>query len=180
MRKKLILIAITGILVAISALSYGQEADAAGRVLLLRKAQERKKTTVAVEAYLTGDILEVTIIARMYATKPKVYNAIIAGPGLGRMSPQERNTLYPRAEDEELLFLTEDMEGRFIRFSKKTEQKKAKGTLTKELVRFKIPVDKIKPRRRYQLRIKVESMQRSGQFESFEFDLGDLWQLVSR
>lgn len=178
MKRTLFLITIIGVLAVAALFSYAQDEDVAGRNLLIRQAKERQDTAVAVEAYLIGDILEVTIVAKMYAARPRIYNAILVGPRLGRISPKARQTLYPKAEDEELIFLTTDELGS-IRFTKKTKQKEVKGTLTKELAQFKIPTDKIMPNKRYQLWIKVESMQGPGQRESFKFDLKNLSKLIS-
>lgn len=174
----MLLLTIIGILFLAPLFSYAQNEDVSERNLLIRQAKEWQDTAVAVEAYLMGNILEVTIIAKMYATRPKIYNAILLGPKLGRISPKARQTLYPKAEDEELIFLTTDEVGN-IRFTKRTKEKKIKGTLTKELVQFKIPTDKIMPNKRYQLWIQVEGMQGPGRRESFKFDLKDLSKFIS-
>ncbi len=179
MRRIFILLTIGGILFSGLTFSCAQEEDAK-QILVLRKAQERQNTVVAVEAYLINDILEVTVIASMYATRPRIYNLILVGPRLGRLSPKEKESLYPKAEDKEMDFPTEDMQGRLIRFSKKIKEKKVKGTLTKELFKFKIPADRIIPNKRYELRIEVESMQRPGQPERFRFELKNLPELISK
>jgi hypothetical protein len=181
------IVVIIGMLFSVNgavAQEQGQEAveeqveKAAGRVLVIEEAQERNKSAVAVKVYLIDDILEATIIGLMYATKPRIYKAIVVGPKLGTLSPQERQTLYPRAEDEELFYKTKDVEAGLIRLSKREKKKKLEGTLTKELARFKIPKDKIVTKKRYQLRVQVESMQRGGQLEKYRFDLKDLPQLI--
>jgi len=178
MGKKLFMLAIISILSLVSVFSYAQ--NATERKLVLRHAQERGNNTIAVEAYLINDVLEVTVYARMYATKPKIFNAILVGPKLGRLSPRSRKTLYPQAEDVEKPFSTTDVEGGIIRFSKRTQDKIAKGTLTKELINFKIPAGKIMLNRRYELRIKVESMQNPGQPQSFVFQLKDFPQFFHK
>ena len=184
MRKFFLLSVIIGALLAVTVSSFAQEQkqeeDVTEPVLVLQEAQKRKKTTVAAIAYLVDDALEVTVITRMYATKPHLYNIILVGPGLGRLSPQERQTLFPTVEDEDMEFATRDMEGGIIRFSPRVSKKKAKGTLTKEIVKFRIPTDRIKPKGRYELRIKVESLQRPGQFQNFKFDLKKLSQAISK
>jgi len=179
MKKNFLLVTIVCTLLFPVIFSYAQEQDVIERVLVLREAQERRKTIVAVEAYLTGDILDVTIITTMHLTKPRVYNVTLVGPRLGRISPKERQTLLPTAEDKELSFPTRDMEGGIIGFTKRTKDKKPKGTLTKDLVKFRIPTDKLIPNKGYQLKIKVESMQRPGQFINFKFELKNLAQLTS-
>jgi hypothetical protein len=171
MRKKLF----TPVTIAISFLlftfSYAQ--DIPERKLVLRQAQESGNTTVAVEAYLAGDILEATVYARMYGAKPRIFNIILAGPKLGRLSPRSKETIYPKAEEEEeVSFPTTDLVGT-IRFSKRTQEKAASGTLTRELSKFKVPAQKILPNKRYELRILVESMQNPGKTESFFFPLKD-------
>lgn len=152
--------------------------QASERKMILREAQERDRTTVAVEAYLTDDILEVTIYARMYATKPKIYTAYLHGPKLGRLGFLTKEILYPKAEEEEqdLIFPTKDVQGGYISFSKRTQDKKAKGALTREMVKFRIPSQKILANKRYELRVGVESMQESGKIETFRFHLKDFAQ----
>jgi hypothetical protein len=158
--------------------SYAQEEEVAQRKLILRQAQERNRTSVAVEAYLSDDILEAIIYARMYAAKPKIYTVYLIGPKLGRLGFLTKEILYPKAEEEEqeLVFPTKDVEGGYIRFSKRTKDKKTKGTLTREVVKFKVPTQKILPKKRYELRVKVESMQTPGKTESFRFSLKDFAQ----
>ncbi|MFH1655550.1 MAG: hypothetical protein ABH954_02945 [Candidatus Omnitrophota bacterium] len=177
--KKIILLALIASLFATPLLAFAQEEVSHEGILVLHKAQKRQKDYCAVIVYLIEDILEVTIIATMYATKPHVYNVTFVGPGVGRMSPQERQTLMPTVEDKELLFVTRDKEGGILRFSKRESKKKIKGTLTKELVKFKIPTDKIKEKKRYELKIKIESSQRPGQFKNFDFDLEKLHEAIA-
>lgn len=184
MMKKLNALIVVGLLLCIPfnifALDLSsQEEDVVERLMVLREAKQHRKTSVAVEAYLVGDILEVTVIARMYAVKPRIFSMIIVGPGLNRISAKERRTLYSKVEGEEAAFPTEDRGG-FIRFSEKTKDKKLKGTLTRELHKFKIPADKIIPNKRYQLWVKVESMRKSGKITNFKFDLKELPQLISK
>jgi len=115
----------------------------------------------------------------MYSTKPRIYNIILVGPKIGRLSPKEKQVLYPQAGEEETAFLTENTNPGLISFGKKTKEKKLKGTLTKELFRFKIPVDQIMPDRRYELRIEIESMQSAGQGKKFTFKLDKLPQVCN-
>ncbi|KPK97117.1 MAG: hypothetical protein AMJ95_10740 [Omnitrophica WOR_2 bacterium SM23_72] len=152
--------------------------QASERKMILRQAQERGRSSVAVEAYLIDDILEATIYARMYATKPKIFGVVLVGPKLGRLGFLTKEVLYPKAEeeDEEMVFPTKDVEGGYIRFSKRTQDKRTKGALTREMVKFKIPVKKIMPKKRYELRIKIESMQTPGKIETFNFPLKDFAQ----
>ncbi|MGD9014779.1 MAG: hypothetical protein PVI33_01980 [Candidatus Omnitrophota bacterium] len=155
--------------------------EAQGPILVLYEAKERTKSAVAVEAYLIDDIFEVTVIAKMYGTKPLIHKVLVVGPKLGRLSPHERQTVYPKAEDQEAFYKTKDIEGGIIRLKKREKEKKLKqGALTKELARFKIPTDKIVENKRYQLWVKIESMQRGGRFESFKFELKDFPKLFSQ
>ncbi|MFC1658822.1 hypothetical protein ACFL1D_05510 [Candidatus Omnitrophota bacterium] len=155
--------------------------EATERILVIEEAKERTKCAVAVEVYLIDDILEVTAIAKMYTAKPLIHKVLVVGSKLGRLSPQERQTLYPKAEDQEAFYKTKDIEGGIIRLKKREKKKKLKeGALTKELIRFKIPTDKIVKKKRYQLWVKIESLQRGGQFESFKFELKDFPELVHR
>ena len=168
----------TGILFSLSNFLYAQEQEeeAIERIFVLREAKEDRKTTVAVEAYLAEDILEVKAIVRMYAEKPRIYNMLIVGPRLGRLGCKARQTLGPTME-EEAPYPT-GKRGGFIIFAQK-EDKKAKGTLMKELFKFKIPRDKIVSGKRYQLWVAVESKTRGGGVpRKFKFDLKDLPQLI--
>jgi len=173
MKKKLMIVLVC-IFALYLAVSYAGEAGK--RKLILRQAQEVGKTSVAVEAYLAGDVLEVTAYARMYGTRPKIYNLILVGPKLGRLSAQAKRTVYPKSEETEadLTFPTTKMDSGIISFSKKTKDKKSEGALTRELYGFKIPVDKIVPGKRYELRILIEGMQNTGQKVSFKFEFKDL------
>jgi len=141
------------------------------RILVLREAKEYKGSTVAVEAYLKDSVLEVKVIARMERTKPIIYNAIVIGPKIGRITPDTRQTLYPTIEDEEP-FPTKEKKG-FLSFDRDVKLKEAQGTLTKELIKFKIPSQKLIAGRQYQIWVSIESMQRGGDRESFKFDLDD-------
>jgi hypothetical protein len=82
--------------------------------------------------------------------------------------------------EEEREFPVEDLEGKLIRFSKKVKEKVPEGTLTRELIRFKIPRDKIIPGRKYKLWIKVEGMQGKSPIQTFKFDLEGLSQIFSQ
>ncbi|MFH1641024.1 MAG: hypothetical protein ABIA66_03560 [Candidatus Omnitrophota bacterium] len=171
MGKKIMTLTIAGILFLFS-FSFAQDDEPKGR-LILRQAEEIDKTTVAVEAYLVEDILELIIYTRMYATKPRIYNAIVVGPKLGRLSSVSRETFYPKAEEIEKPFPTTKVKGGLIFLTKKTENKIAKGTVTKELLKFRIPKEKIMSARRYELRITVESMQEPVIRKSVRFELKD-------
>lgn len=177
MGRKLFTLLVAGICSLVFVFSYAE--DEMERKLVLRQAQKQGNTSVAVEAYLIGDILETTVYVRMYSSKPKIFNILLVGPKLGRLSPRSKTTLYPKVEEQEadLTFPTTDIRGGHIRFSKRTEEKVSQGRLTRELAKFKIPRKRILAKRRYELRILVESMQRSGQTEYFRFPLKDFAQL---
>ena len=177
MKRNLFLLSVISILLIGAQFCFAQEEEAQG-IVLLREAKEYGRTLVAVEANLSGNILDVKIIAKMYAKRPNIYNALFVGPKVGRMSPDSRQTLRPEADDEELIFKTTD-EGGFLRTSKRTKEKKIKGALTKQSVQFKIPAKKIVPNKKYQLWIDVESMQNPGQYERFKFDLENLSEYLS-
>lgn len=178
MKRVYTLITVISTMLSLSCISYAQEGEAQKRILVIREAKQHKETTAAVKAYLIDDVLEVTVIARMYATKPRIYNVIVVGPKLGRMSPTTRKTLVPTVEGEEPFPTTE--RGAFISFGERTKTKEAKGTLTEELLEFKLPPEKIRPGKKYQLWVRVESMQRGGEIEGFKFDLKDLPTLISK
>lgn len=181
MRKIFLLPAIIGILLFTSVSSYAQEEDAAERVLVLRQARQHRKTSAAVEAYLIGNVLEVKVVARIHRAKPRIFSLILVGPGIGRISAKERKTLFAKAKDENLSFPT-DERGGFITFSARTKDKKLKGTLTRELHKIEIPVDKIRSDKRYQLWVKVESMKlgAGGKLTTFKFNLEDFPELLGK
>jgi len=154
-------------------ISYAQEE----KTLILFEAKEFGGNTVAVKAYLTDNILEATVTARMQKTKPKFHNAIIIGPKLGRLSIESKEVLLATAIEEEA-YPTKKKDKAFIHFGKDEEDKKAKGTLTRELLVFKIPRDRVKKDKKYKLWIQIESMQRGGKRKTFKFDLENLAELL--
>jgi hypothetical protein len=157
-----------------------QMAEAKIPALVLKEAQQRGETTAAVEVYLIEDILEVTVYATMYAARPQIYNVTLVGPGLGRLAPLERQSLRATAKDKQLIFETKDREGGFIRFTKRTKKKKMQGAITKELIKFKIPTKRVIPKKRYELRIKLESGQIPGKYYNFKFRIEDLAGLLTQ
>ena len=158
-------------------ISLAQDKDLDDKILVIREAKEHGKTAVAVEGYLLGeDVLEVKVIARMRRTKPRIYNVIFVGPGVGRVVPIAKETIYDTLVEEEP-FETTRQTG-FISFGDRTEDKKSKGTLTRELFQFRIPTSRIKEGKKYQLWIKVQGMQRDVKEESFKFNLEGLPELL--
>ena len=160
--------------------AYAQgEGSKGGRLLLIREAEEFERSTVAVEGYLlTGNILEVKVTARMYGTKPKIYNAIVVGPGLGRLSIDAKEILLASTEEDEP-YPTSRKDRGFISFGRDGALKSASGTLTRELLLFKIPEDKIRKTGKYRLWIQIMSLQKSGKYKTFKFDLKDLYEKMS-
>ncbi|MFH1854785.1 MAG: hypothetical protein ABH815_05680 [Candidatus Omnitrophota bacterium] len=147
-----------------------------GRLLLIREAQEFERSTVAVEGYLlSGDILEVKVTARMYGTKPKIYNAIVVGPGLGRLSITSKEVLLASTEEDEP-YPTSRKDRGFISFGRDGALKSASGTLTRELLLFKIPENKIRKTGKYRLWIQIMSLQKGSKYKTFKFDLKDLYE----
>jgi len=169
--------AISGLFSFLSS-SYAQEGKAQERTLVLREAKQDGKTTVAIDAYLTGDILEVKVTAKMYATKPRISNIILVGPGIGRLSPLTKKTVASSTQEEEPYPTSK--RGAFISFGTRTKTEKATGTVTKEMVEFKITADKIMPAKLYQIWVRVESSQSGGQPQGFKFDLKDFARLISK
>lgn len=146
------------------------------RLMILREAEQKIGGSVAVEAYLIGDILEVRVVARTYGAKPKIENTILVGPKLGRLSPKVKRTVYASEEEEEP-FLTKETAG-LLGFGEKKEAKKLKGTLSRELYKFKLPTDKILPGKNYELRIVVGRMQEVKEPLRFKFKLKGLPELI--
>ncbi len=156
--------------------SYAQEENSASRTLVLRKAKQDGKTTAAIDVYLIGDILEVKITAKMYATKPEIANIILVGPKIGRMSPKTKKTVTSSTE-EEVPYPT-SKRGAFISFGNKARTGKTRSAITRELVEFKIPTDKIVPDRLYQIWVRIEGSQGGGEVHGFKFDLKELPRLI--
>ena len=102
--------------------SYAQEEE----TLILFEAKEFGKNIVAVKAYLTDDILEATVTARMHKTKPKIHNAIIVGPKLGRLSIESKEVLLATAIEEEAYPTKKKTRPLFI-LEKKKKKKRAKA-----------------------------------------------------
>lgn len=156
--------------------AFAQEENSASRALVLREAKQDGKTTAAIDAYLIGDILEVKVTAKMYATKPEIANIILVGPKIGRMSPETRKTVTSSTE-EDAPYPTSKRTA-FISFGDKAKDKKTRSTITRELVEFKIPTDKILPDRLYQIWVKVENSQSGGEVYGFKFDLKEFPRLI--
>ncbi|MBN1794423.1 MAG: hypothetical protein JW844_05610 [Candidatus Omnitrophica bacterium] len=158
-----------------------QESGEHGRLLLLREAKENEQgTTVAVETYLVDTVLEATVIVRMEAARPRIFNALVVGPKIGRVSSATKEVLDPTVEEEEPFPTTK--RGGFISFGDREETKKAKGAVIKELIRFKLPADKIvaHEKKKYELWIKVQGIQRHKRIQSFAFVLEDLPEKLSQ
>ena len=163
--------------------SYAQEGqeegiEEAGPLLLLREAKEYRDSTVAVEAYLTDNILEAKVTARMYGTKPKIHNVLVVGPKLGRLSIESKEVLLATVEDEEPYSTSKKDKG-FISFARE-KTKQAEGTLTREMMVFEIPRDKVMKGRRYEFWVQIMSMQKGGKYKTFKFDLEDLAGALSK
>jgi len=174
-KKLLILLTLIGLIVP----SLRAEEENADKIRVIREAQEKQKNTVAVEGYLIDNVFEVSIIVRMYRTRPMIYNALVVGSGLGRLSCDSRKTLVATAEEEEP-FLTKRKDKAFISFRKSEAVKKARGTMIKELLRFDIPVDKIKEDKKYRLWVQVVSSQKGSKYKTFKFDLEDFAELLKK
>jgi len=141
--------------------SYAGQSDISRPALVIREGRQLKKTTVAVEGYLYDNILEVKVEVRMYAERPKIIDVMLVGPRLGRVHYKTREDI-PVSLEEEDPYLVTKVDG-LISFSKRTKEKTPKGTLTKELFKIKVPVEKIQIGKRYQLWVEVESRRRGGE-----------------
>ena len=167
MKKAFALAATIGVLLSVSNFSFAQKG--AERILVFREAEQRKKTNVAVEAYLIDDILEVavTIRTKMRAAKLRIFKMLVVGPKLGRISPKTAETVAVTLEDETPFPTT---------IGTKTEMRIATGTPTKELFRFEIPADKMVSGGGYQIWVDVQNRegQEKGRIQRFKFDLEHL------
>ena len=151
------------------------------KVLVLREAAEEREGTAAVEAYLVGDILEVKVSVRIRRARPKIHNAVVVGPKLGRVSPISITQLFATTEKEEPY--PTKKRGGLISFGDDTEIKVVKGAVVRKLFKFKIPPEKIKPDGKYQIWVKLKeeaskTTKRVGKITSFKFDLEKLPQLI--
>lgn len=175
MKKLLILLTLIGLI----APSLRAEEENASKVQVIREAQEKQRNTVAVEGHLIGDIFEVTLIVRMRRTKPRVHNAIVVGPGIGRLSFDSKEVLLATTAEEEP-FPTKKKDKAFISFSKSEKEKKSTGRVIKQRLRFKIPVDKIKEDKKYRLWVQILSSQKGSRYTTYKFDLEDFAELLKK
>jgi len=153
------------------------------RVFVLREAAEERQGTAAVEAYLVGDILEVKVSVRIRRARPKIYNTIVVGPKLGRISPISITQLFATTEKEEPY--PTKKRGGLISFGDGAETKKIKGAVVRKLFKFKIPPEKIKPDGKYQIWVKLKEegskvKRREGKITLFKFDLEKLPELTRK
>lgn len=170
LRMSLSILLLMGSISAGAGPARAEEKGSPQGVFVIREAKEFSKTTVGVEAYLIDNILEVKMVARMYGTKPLFYNALVVGSGLGRLSIETKDVLLQSVE-EDAAFLVTKKDRAFLDYKKRKKTKKPEGTLTRELVRFDIPHDKVRKDKTYRLWVQVESMQRGGRYKTFKFDL---------
>ncbi|MBU1912407.1 MAG: hypothetical protein KKB22_02575 [Candidatus Omnitrophica bacterium] len=161
---------------AISIGSVYSEGQSSEPIMVLREAKESGTNSAAVEAKLIDDIMEVKITARIYGSKPRIYNALIVGPKLGRLSIESKEVLT-QTPGEEAPYPTTERKA-FISFAPSSKTKALKGTLTRELVRFKIPKDRIVRGKIYKLWVQIESMQSGGSYRTFEFELKNFAELI--
>ena len=161
---------------AISAGSVYGERQNSEAIIVLREAKEAGTTSAAVEAKLIDNIMEVKITARMYGTKPRIYNTLIVGSKLGRLSIESKEVLT-QAPEEEAPYPTTGRKA-FISFTPSGKTKKLEGTLTRELVKFKIPKDRVVLGKRYELWVQIESMQTGGLSQTFKFELKNFAELI--
>lgn len=173
-KKTLMLSLLIGLVVSTAAGLYAQE-----KIQVIREAQEYSNNRVAVTGNLTNDIFEVTVIARMKRTKPRIHNVIVVGPKLGRLSCETKENLVATTEEDDP-FLTKRKDKGFINFGKDEKAKTSeeisesnvhRGRVTKALYMFRIPRDRIKKDKKYKLWVQIESSQRGGKYKTFKFDL---------
>ena len=136
-----------------------------------------KDTTVTVEAYLSGDVLEAVVGARMPSERPKITGFYLTGPGLGKIHYASREVVPPSIDDQdEDPFPVTKVDG-LIMFGDRTKEKTPKGRLTKEAFKLKVPGQKLKTGKRYELVIGVESREKAQRIPKFKFYLKDLSEL---
>ncbi len=177
MRKKAKITALTLVLPMSFCFAFISSAPCAEKKQLLRQAARDNDVIVAVDAHAIDNIVEAKVTVRMHKNKPKIYNALIVGPGLGRLSIETKDVLLASLEEEESYPTLKKDKG-FITF-KKAEDEKSSGTLTRELLQFRVPRDRVMRGKRYRMWIQVVSLQRGGRKETFKFDLKNFPELIS-
>jgi len=155
---------------------------AEGGKLILSRACEDRKATVAVEAYLEGDLLKTKVSASMEDVKPMIENIIIVGPKIGRLVPKTIKQLYATLEDQETEYDTYKIGG-FVG-SDRPKVKPLSGSITRKIATFEIPVDKIERDKKYFIRVRVSAAKqaagRAGRNTKFRFELGKLAEALGK
>jgi hypothetical protein len=150
--------------------------------LVIRSAQVDLKAMVAVEAYLSGDLLETKVSVGMEKARPSILNVIVEGPGIGRLVPVSVKEVYASLEElEEKPYKTTKIGG-FIDSGDKPKEKKLEGSITRKFYIFKIPKEKISSDGKYEIKVKVGTVKQvagsGAQYTSFSFSLDNFPQLV--
>ncbi|MFC1514594.1 hypothetical protein ACFL5X_01665 [Candidatus Omnitrophota bacterium] len=149
------------------------------KILVVREGKQLKKTTVTVEGYLVDDILDVTVGVRMPSDRAKINKFYLTGPGLGKIHYAARTVVPPSVDDvDEEPFPVTKVDG-MIMFGDRTREKTPKGRLTKESFQLKVPIDKIKPGKRYELVVDVESQEKAQRIPKFKFHLQGFAELIA-
>ncbi len=155
-----------------------EESNLSKRVLVIREGRQIRRDIVAVEASILDGIMDVKVEARMLRERPKISNVLLVGPRIGRVYYETKRVLPPIIEEEEPYPIR--IAGGLISFGEKTETKKPKGTLAKELFKIRVPVKKIIPGKRYQIWVVLESKTRGGQGgEKFKFNLDNFSSFIN-
>lgn len=170
--KKLFLLMLSFLIASLSAsYGYSQEIEETDKVLIIREAKQVRRDIVAIEGWLSGEILEVRVEVRMYSERPKIGNVALVGPGIGRLSYIRKEEIPLSLEEADPYQITK--KGGLLSFGKKKRTEKPKGTLTQELFKIKIPVNKIIPGKNYQIWVDVESKTTAGRAQKHKFKLKD-------
>jgi hypothetical protein len=168
---------ILGILLFIGGICYAQ-ADPQG-ALVIRQGKQLKKIVVTVEAYLVGDILEITAGVRKRGERIKINGVALQGPRIGKIHYRSRKRLPPSVEDEdEEPYPVTKVDG-LIMFGNRTKEKIPQGRLNKALFKLKVPTDKIVRGKPYELIVDVESEEKRTRIPKFRFELEDFAEIVS-
>lgn len=138
-----------------------EEKEKGNGLLVLREAQRQGDNSAAVEAYLAGKILEVTVSARTYGAHPVIQNTTLIGPGIDRISPNVKKSVYATVEESDFF-----------------SNKKYPGTLIRELYKFNIPEERIVPGKDYELRVIVQRTEDTGEPARFSFILKGFPELI--
>ena len=178
--KKCILmtVAVCTILGCMSTFVFAEEEGDSSRIFVMREAQQRRDNSCAIVAYLQGDMLDVVVEARMYASKPHIMDVRLKGEKLKPVSFVTKKTILATAEEAQAYEVT-NRDGIF-RFRDEKKTMKLEGRLTRELFKIRVPIEQIEPGRDYMIWVNVEAMSGGEKSQRFRFPIEDFAEKVHK